>query len=72
MFLDNEISESIAKYLKSGGKNLPKLNHLLKTHKIPGDIDNPVEWLENNGYPLRGIISGQGGPLCIREARSFR
>ena len=63
MFLDNEISESIAKYLKSGGKNLPKFYHLLKTHKIPGDIDNPVEWLENNGYPLRGIISGQGGPL---------
>ena len=30
---------------------------------IPGDVTNPNEWLESNGYPLRGIISGQGGPL---------
>ena len=59
MWLSDDISESVTKYLKSGGKNLQKFYHLLKTHKIPG----PIEWLEDNGCPLRGIISGRGGPL---------
>ena len=63
MFLGNEISEPVSKYLKGGGKNLPKFYHLLKTHKIPSDVDKPEEWIEENGYPLRGIIAGQGGPL---------
>ena len=62
MWLRDEISESVAKYLKSGDKNLPKFYHLLKTHKIPGNVENPIGWLEDNGYPLRGIISGRGGP----------
>ena len=26
------------------------------------DLDNPTDWLEQNGYPLRGIISGWGAP----------
>ena len=25
-------------------------------------MDNPTEWLENQGYPIRGIISARGGP----------
>ena len=63
MWLSDEISEPVAIYLKSGDKNMPKFYHLQKTHKIPPDVENPIEWLENNGYPLRGEISGQGGPL---------
>ena len=63
MWLSDEISEPVAKYLKSCDKKMPKLYHLLKTHKISPNVDDPIEWLENNGYPLRGIISGQGGPL---------
>ena len=55
--------EPVSKYLKGGGKNLPKYYHLLKTHKIPSNVENPEEWLEENGFPLRGIIAGQGGPL---------
>ena len=30
---------------------------------MPGDLDKPAEWLESQGYPLRGIIAGQGVPL---------
>ena len=26
-------------------------------------MENPEEWLESKGFPLRGIIAGQGGPL---------
>ena len=63
MLMNGEIPESVAKYLKSGGDQLPKFYHLLKTHKIPCDIENPEEWMHDNGFPLRGIIAGQGGPL---------
>ena len=63
MLMDGEISESVSKYLKSGGINLPKFYHLLKTHKIPCDVENPENWMQENGFPLRGIIAGQGGPL---------
>ena len=57
-----EISEPVAKYLQSGKENLSTFYHLLKTHKIPPDVDDPSEWLEAHGYPLRGIISGRGAP----------
>ena len=63
MFVNGEISESVAKFLKSGEDNVPTFYHLLKTHKIPGDIENPELWIQDNGFPLRGIIAGQGGPL---------
>ena len=63
MFVNGEISESVAKFLKSGEENVPNFYHLLKTHKIPCDIENPELWIQDNGFPLRGIIAGQGGPL---------
>ena len=62
MFTRKEISESVAIFLLSGEKNLSNFYHLLKTHKIPQDVDNPTVWLQDHGYPLRGIISGRGGP----------
>jgi hypothetical protein len=62
MFVKDEITESVAKFLIGGQKNLSTYYHLLKTHKIPQDVDNPTEWLENQGYPIRGIISARGGP----------
>ena len=58
-----QISESVAKYLKSGEDRLPNFYHLLKTHKIPCDIEDPDVWMQDNGFPIRGIIAGQGGPL---------
>ena len=36
MWLKDELSELVAKYLNSGDKKLPKFYHLLKTHKTPG------------------------------------
>ena len=62
MLSRKEISESVAIFLLSGGKNLSNFYHLLKTHKIPHDVASPDEWLQTHGYPLRGIISGRGGP----------
>ena len=62
MFTRKEISESVAIFLLSGGKNLSNFYHLLKTHKIPQNVENPSEWLQEHGFPLRGIISGRGGP----------
>ena len=59
MQLNGEISESVAKYLKSGEDRLPNFYHLLKTHKIPCDIEDPDVWMQDNGFPIRGIIAGQ-------------
>ena len=57
-----EISEKVAEFLVSGEAKLPSFHHLLKTHKIPLDVENPSSWLETHGYPIRGIISCKGGP----------
>ena len=62
LFSDGQISEKIMSYLLNGDKKLSKFYHLLKTHKIPLDIENPAQWLEDNGYPVRGIIAGCGSP----------
>ena len=45
-----------------GEAKLPTFYHLLKTHKIPIDEEDPSTWLESHGYPIRGIISCKGGP----------
>ena len=58
----DEIPLKVGGYLKDGELKVPRFYHLLKTHKIPTEIDDPEEWLENNGFPLRGIISGNGAP----------
>ena len=60
MLAGGEISEPVADFLQGGGKKLSSFYHLLKTHKIPVDLDSPNDWLANTGYPLRGIISGRG------------
>ena len=50
MFTRKEISESVAIYLLGGEKNLSNFYHLLKTHKIPQDVENPCDWLHEHGY----------------------
>ena len=39
----------------------PKYYHVLKTHKIPTEVNDPSTWLENNGFPIRGIYLAEGG-----------
>ena len=55
-------SEKVAEFLCGGKCELSKYYHLLKTHKIPPSIGNPSQWLEGNGFPIRGIVSGRGAP----------
>ena len=62
MVRKNEIPEKVGDFLKSGKSELSKFYHLVKTHKIPPSLENPTEWLEDNGFPIRGIISGRGAP----------
>jgi hypothetical protein len=62
MVKKNEISEKVAEFLKAGESKVSKYYHLLKTHKIPVSTENPSQWLDDNGFPLRGIISGCGSP----------
>ena len=62
MLQTGEITEKVAEYLQLGGDKLSKYYHLLKTHNIPVDLENPLDWLEEQGFPIRGIISGRGGP----------
>ena len=59
---DGEITEKVSSYLLKGGSKLPKFYHLLKTHNIPVDLADPRQWLEEQGFPVRGIISGVRGP----------
>ena len=44
------------------GNKLSHFYHLLKTHNIRTTLANPVGWLQENGYPVRGIISCLNSP----------
>ena len=52
-----EIPEKVGEFLKDGETKVAKYYHLLKTHKIPQCVENPAEWLEEHGFPIRGIVS---------------
>ena len=58
MLQKNEIPLKVAEFLKGGQCEIAKFYHLLKTHKIPATIDDPSDWLTENGFPIRGIVSG--------------
>ena len=60
--MNEEIPEKVSEYLQGGQAKMSKFYHLLKTHKIPIEQQNPKDWLEKEGYPIRGIISGRGSP----------
>ena len=62
MIMNDEIPLKVGEFLKDGKSELPKFYHILKTHKIPTTIENPEEWLETNGFPIRGIVSGCNSP----------
>ena len=62
MLLKDEIPLKVAEFLKGGKCEVANYYHLLKTHKIPTAIENPEEWLSENGFPSRGIVSGIGTP----------
>ena len=57
-----EITDKIADYIMGGDTQVSKFYHLLKSHKIPTDIDDPTDWLVENGFPVRSIISSIGSP----------
>ena len=57
-----EITEKISEYLQNGQAKMSTFYHLLKTHKIPIELDVPNDWLLEKGFPIRGIISGRGSP----------
>ena len=50
----------VGEYLRNGKLEEPRFYPLLKTNKIPTEINDPVEWLDQNVFPPRGIICGQG------------
>jgi hypothetical protein len=62
MVENDEIREKVGEYLQCGGDKLSKFYQLLKTHNIPTSLDNPSQWLQDNGFPVRGIISGHCSP----------
>ena len=62
MIEKGEITEKVGEFLVSGGDKLSNFYHLLKTHNIPTDVSDPSQWLQENGFPIRGIISGLGSP----------
>ena len=63
MVQNEEIPENVGSFLKDGKSDISKFYHLLKTHKIPPNLENPQQWLEERGFPLRGIVSGIGNLL---------
>ena len=62
MLEKNEIPIKVAEFLQGGKCQMANYYHLMKTHKIPTAIENPEEWLSENGFPIRGIVSGIGTP----------
>ena len=57
-----EISDRIADYLLSGDVQLSNFYHLVKTHSLPSNSQEIETWLQEKGFPIRGIFSGRGGP----------
>ena len=57
-----EISEKVSEYLQCGQAKMSNFYHLLKTHKIPLEVNDPKDWLLEKGFPIRGIISGRDSP----------
>ena len=62
MVFSDEIPLKVGEFLKDGKAELSRFYHLIKTHKIPVSVQNPSQWLDENGFPIRGIISGCGSP----------
>ena len=62
MLMKDEIPLRVAEFLKGGRFQVANYYHLLNTHKIPTTIEDPEEWLTENGFPIRGIVSGIGTP----------
>ena len=62
MVADREITEKVGDYLQSGGNELSSFYHLLKTHNLPTAVSDPSEWINENGRPIRGIISCVNSP----------
>ena len=60
MIINDEIPVKVGSFLKDGMCKLSKFYHLPKTHKIPSNLDDPSPWLDQNGLPVRGIVSGIG------------
>ena len=62
MLISGQITEKVAQHLVEGGSKLSNFYHTLKTHNLP--VDEPIidNWLQENGYPSRGIISGIQAP----------
>jgi hypothetical protein len=52
----------VAEFLQNGDKSLSNFYHIVKTHKIPPCIENPVDWIDQEGLPVRGIISARRSP----------
>ena len=62
MIQKDEIPVKVGGFLKDGQSKVARYYHLLKTHKIPQSVDNPSEWLDEQGFPIRGIVSCCGTP----------
>ena len=59
MLRGGEISDKVTTFLQNGDKSLSNFYHIVKTHKIPPCIENPVDWIDQQGLPVRGIISAR-------------
>ena len=61
-----EISDGVSDYLLSGDVKLSNFYHLVKTHSLPTDSEAAERWIDEKGFPIRGIISGVGAPGTSR------
>jgi hypothetical protein len=61
MFQMGEITEKVSDYLQLGGDKLSKFYHLLKTHNIPTNLDNP-RLVGGAGFSNQGDYFWQGWP----------
>ena len=55
-------NRKISEFIQGGQAKMSNFYHLLKTHKIPLELDDPKDWLLEEGFPIRGLISGRASP----------
>ena len=62
--MNEEIPEKVSEYLQGGQAKMSKFYHLLKTHKIPIEQQNPKDWLKRKDI--------QSGVLYLEEDPPLR
>ena len=66
MSAKGEICDKVKRSILESENKISRFYHMLKTHKFDPDklvtVQDVLNWVEENGWKVRAIISGSGSP----------